>query len=159
VTIDNDRSSQTTSGHAAYVVTSDVNGSATFNVSTTEPGPVVVTVSFESQTIFTKTLQFTAASNVVPTTPGRATIAALTPLVGGFQLSVRAPSSDGGSAITSYQYSLSGGAKWLSLAKRSTSIKVVNLARGKSFKVIVRALNVYGPGASSPAKTVVTRTQ
>ncbi len=159
VTIDNDRSSQTTSGHAAYVVTSDVNGSATFNVSTTEPGPVVVTVSFESQTIFTKTLQFTAASNVVPTTPGRATIAALTPLVGGFQLSVRAPSSDGGSAITSYQYSLSGGAKWLSLAKRSSSIKVVNLARGKSYKVIVRALNVYGPGAASPAKTVVTRTQ
>ncbi len=159
VTIDNDRSSQTTSGHAAYVVTSDVNGAATFNVSTTEPGPVVVTVSYEAQTIFTKTLQFTASSSVVPTAPGRASIAALTPLVGGFQLSVRPPSSNGGSAITMYQYSLSGGSKWLGLAKRATTIKVSNLVKGKSYKVIVRALNAYGPGAASPAKTVVTRTK
>jgi hypothetical protein len=157
VTIDNDSSSQTTSGHAAYVVTSDSNGTATFSVSTTAPGPVVVTVSFESQTIYATTLQFTAASKALPTAPGRATISVLTPLVGGFQLNVRAPTSNGGSAITSYQYSVSGGSKWLGLARRATSIKVSNLAKGKSYKVIVRALNAYGPGAASPAKSVVTR--
>jgi subtilase family serine protease len=157
VLIDNDRSSQTTSGHAAYVVTSDSNGAATFSVSTTEPGPVVITVSYESQTIYTTTLQFTATSKVVPTAPGRATIAALTPLVGGFQLNVRAPTSNGGSAITSYQYSVSGGSKWLGLAKRATSIKVSKLAKGKTYKVTVRAVNAYGPGAASPARTVVTR--
>jgi subtilase family serine protease len=38
VEIDNDRASETTSGHASYVVTSDSNGTATFSVSTTEPG-------------------------------------------------------------------------------------------------------------------------
>lgn len=157
VTIDNDRSSETTSGDAAYVVTSDSNGSATFSVSTTEPGPVNITVSYESQTIYTKTLQFTAASKAIPTAPGRAAIAALTPLVGGFQLSVLAPSSNGGSAITSYQYSVSGGSKWLSLAKRATTIKVSNLVKGKTYKVTVRALNAYGAGAASPAKAVVTR--
>ena len=157
VTIDNDRSSETTSGRAAYVVTSDSNGAATFSVSTTEPGPVVVTVSYQSQTIYTTTLQFTATSKAVPTAPGRATIALLTPLVGGFQLNVRAPASNGGSAITLYQYSVSGGSKWLALANRATSIKVSNLAKGKSYKVTVRALNAYGPGAASPAKSVVTR--
>jgi len=157
LTIDNDRSSETASGHAAYVVTSDSNGAATFSVSTTEPGPVVITVSYESQTIYTTTLQFTTASKAIPTAPGRAAIAVLTPLVGGFQLNVRAPTSNGGSAITSYQYSVSGGSKWLGLAKRATSIKVSNLAKGKSYKVIVRALNAYGPGVASPAKSVVTR--
>jgi subtilase family serine protease len=157
VEIDNDRSSETTSGHAAYVVTSDSNGAATFSVSTTEPGPVVITVSYESQTIYTTTLQFTAASQVVPTAPGRATIAALTPLVGGFQLNVRAPASNGGSAITTYQYSVSGGSKWLGIAKRATSIRVSNLTKGKSYKVTVRALNAFGPGAASPARSVVTR--
>jgi hypothetical protein len=114
-------------------------------------------VSFESQTIYATTLQFTAASKALPTAPGRATISVLTPLVGGFQLNVRAPTSNGGSAITSYQYSVSGGSKWLGLARRATSIKVSNLAKGKSYKVIVRALNAYGPGAASPAKSVVTR--
>jgi hypothetical protein len=157
VTIDNDSSSETTSGHAAYVVTSDSNGTATFSVASTEPGSVVINVSYESQTIYTTTLQFTATTKAVPTAPGRATIAVLTPLVGGFQLKVRAPTSNGGSAITSFQYSVSGGSKWLALAKRATSIKVSNLAKGKSYKVTVRALNVYGPGAASPAKSVVTR--
>jgi subtilase family serine protease len=157
VEIDNDRSSETTSGDAAYVVTTDSTGAATFSVSTTEPGPVVITVSYESQTIYTTTLQFTATSKATPTAPGRATIAALTPLVGGFQLSVRAPTSNGGSAITSYQYSVSGGSKWLGLAKRATSIKVSNLVKGKSYKVTVRALNAYGAGAASPAKSVITR--
>ena len=147
----------TTSGDAAYVVTTDSTGAATFSVSTTEPGPVVITVSYESQTIYTTTLQFTATSKATPTAPGRATIAALTPLVGGFQLSVRAPTSNGGSAITSYQYSVSGGSKWLGLAKRATSIKVSNLVKGKSYKVTVRALNAYGAGAASPAKSVITR--
>jgi hypothetical protein len=157
VEIDNDRSSETTSGDAAYVVTSDANGAATFNVSTTEPGPVVITVKYEAQTIYTTTLQFTATSKAVPTAPGRATIAALTALVGGFQLNVRAPASNGGSAITSYQYSVNGGSKWLGLAKHTTSIKVSNLTKGKSYKVTVRALNAYGAGAASPAKSVVTR--
>jgi len=157
VEIDNDRGSETTSGHAVYIVTSDSNGTATFTVSTSEPGPVVVTVSYEAQTIYSTTLQFTATSMATPTAPGRATIAALTPLVGGFQLTVRAPTSNGGSAITSYQYSVSGGSKWLTLAKRATSIKVGNLAKGKSYKVMVRALNAYGTGAPSPAKSVITR--
>ena len=70
---------------------------------------------------------------------------------------MRAPSSNGGSAITSYQYSLSGGSKWQGIAKHATSIKVSNLAKGKSYKVTVRALNAYGAGASSPARTVITR--
>jgi len=71
---------------------------------------------------------------------------------------VRAPSSNGGSAITSYEYSISGGSRWTALSRGSTSIIVKALAKGKSYRVIVRALNAHGAGAASAAKSIVTRT-
>jgi len=157
VEIDNDRSSVTTNGDAAYNVTSDVNGVASFSLSTTEPGAVTVTVSYESQTIYKATVEFTASSKATSAVPGRASIAKLTGIVGGFALSVKSPSSNGGSAITSYQYSVNGGAKWIVLPRRSTSIRVSDLVRGKTYRVSVRALNVNGAGAASATKTVVTR--
>lgn len=157
VLIDGDRSSATTGGSANYTIATDANGVARFSVSGSQPGPIDVTVSYDTQTVDTTTIQVTAAQ-VVSNAPGRATIARLSALVGGFELVVRAPSSNGGAAITSYQYSVNGGSKWNSLARGSTSIRVGNLARGKSYRVIVRALNVHGAGAASIAKTIVTRT-
>ncbi|MEO9181414.1 MAG: protease pro-enzyme activation domain-containing protein [Acidimicrobiales bacterium] len=157
VEIDSDLSSVTTNGGAAYTVTSDANGKASFTISTTEPSPVSVTVSYESQTIFHSTIEFTDSSKTASKVPGKPSIAKLTGIVGGFTLSVKAPSSNGGSAITAYQYSVSGGTRWFSLAKRSTSIRVSDLVRGKTYRVNVRALNVNGAGAASAAKGVVTR--
>ena len=158
VLIDGDRSSESTNGSASYTVTTDANGVAKFTVSGSEPGPIDVVVSYESQTIDSTTIQVTAGAKVTPNVPGRATIAKLSALVGGLEIVVRAPSSNGGSAITSYQYSVNGGAKWISLAKGSTSIRVRNLVKGKRYRVTVRAFNANGPGASSSAKTIVTRT-
>jgi subtilase family serine protease len=157
VLIDGDRASVTTSGDAAYTVTTNANGVATFTVSTTEPGTVGIAVSYESQSIYSTNVTFTATSKVAAASPGRASIGQLTALVGGFVLSVHAPTSNGGSAITAYQYSVNGGSTWISLAKRSTSIRVSNLAKGKTYRVTVRALNAHGPGAASPSKVVVTR--
>jgi hypothetical protein len=138
-------------------VTTDANGEAAFSVSGSEPGPVDVVVNYESEPIDSATIQVTAAAKVVAKTPGRATIARLSALVGGFVLVVRAPASNGGSAITAYQYSVDGGAKWTTIAKRSTSIAVSHLAKGKTYRVIVRALNVNGAGASSSTEAIVTR--
>jgi len=158
VLIDGDRSSESTSGSASYTVTTDANGVAQFTVSGSEPGPIDVVVSYESQTIDKTTVQVTDSAKVTANVPGRATIAKLSALVGGVEIVVRAPSSNGGSAITSYQYSVNGGARWISLAKGSTSIGVRNLVKGKRYRVAVRALNANGPGATSPSKTIVTRT-
>ena len=158
VLIDGDRSSESTNGSANYTVTTDAKGVAQFTVSGSEPGPIDVVVSYESQTIDSTTVQVTDSAQVTANVPGRATIAKLSALVGGVAIVIRAPSSNGGSAITSYQYSLNGGARWISFAKGSTSIRVRNLVKGKRYRVTVRALNANGPGATSPTKTIVTRT-
>ena len=157
VLIDGDRSSESTNGSASYTVTTDANGVAQFSVSGSEPGPISVKVVYESQLIDQATIQVTSGTKVASNVPGRAAIARLSALVGGFELVVRAPSSNGGSAITTYQYSVNGGARWSSLAKGSTSVRVSHLAKGKSYHVTVRALNVHGPGAASVAKSIVTR--
>jgi hypothetical protein len=157
VLIDGDRSSESTKGSASYTVTTDANGDAEFSVSGSEPGSVDVVVNYESLAIDTATIQVTAAPKIISNLPGRATIAKLSALVGGFDLVVRAPASNGGSAITAYQYSVNGGAKWISIARRSASIAVSNLAKGKTYRVSVRALNANGAGAASSTQSIVTR--
>ena len=77
----------------------------------------------------------------MPTTvPG---IAKLRAIVAGFILHVKRPSSNGGSAITSYQYSLNGGSRWYPLAGGSTVLRVTNLVRGHGYRVIVRAVACF----------------
>jgi subtilase family serine protease len=157
VLIDGDHASESSNGSASYTVATDANGVAQFNVAGSAAGSIDVVMSYESQTIDEATIDVTAAAKVTTTVPGRATIEKLTSLVGGFELVVRAPSSNGGAAISAYQYSLSGGSKWTSLSPRATSIKVAHLAKGRSYRVTVRALNVNGAGAASAAKSIVTR--
>jgi subtilase family serine protease len=157
VLIDGDRSSETTNGSASYTVATDANGVAQFSVSGSEAGAIAVVVSYESQSIDQTKIVVTASAKVTSNVPGRATIQELAALVGGFELVVRAPSSNGGSAITSYQYSLNGGSRWIALSPRATSITVSHLAKGKTYHVMVRAVNVHGAGAASTAKSIVTR--
>jgi subtilase family serine protease len=155
VLINADQSSVTTNGNAAYVVTSDASGNATFNVSTNVPGPVSVVLRFKNQPVYTTTIDFTAATAKSPA--GRPSIARLTAISGGLVLLVRPPSSNGGSAITSYQYSINKGARWITLPNGATSIRVVNLARTRTYSVIVRALNAAGASAASTPRSIVTR--
>jgi hypothetical protein len=136
-------------------VTSDASGNATFNVSTNVPGPVSVVLRFKNQPVYTTTIDFTAATAKSPA--GRPSIARLTAISGGLVLLVRPPSSNGGSAITSYQYSINKGARWITLPNGATSIRVVNLARTRTYSVIVRALNAAGASAASTPRSIVTR--
>ncbi|MGB8195516.1 MAG: protease pro-enzyme activation domain-containing protein [Acidimicrobiales bacterium] len=158
VLIDGERTSETTGGSAALTVATDANGIAQFSVSGSEPGSIDVAVSYEAQQVDKATIQVTAAAKTASKVPGRATIARLTALVGGFDLVVRAPTSNGGSVITSYQYSISGGTKWISFPHGATSVAVGALAKHKSYRVVVRALNAHGAGAASAAKSIVTGT-
>jgi subtilase family serine protease len=155
IVIDGDVTSATAIGQASYATTTDSNGVVAFDVTTTAPGPVALTLSHGTALIYSSTVAF-SSPHVVATVPGAPTIAKVTANVGGFSLIVRAPLNNGGSAITSYQYSINGGSKWGSPGN-STLIKVGNLVKGKTYKVIVRALNVNGASVASAAKSIVTR--
>lgn len=64
-----------------------------------------------------------------------------------------APSSDGGRAITNYEYSLNGGSTWTALSPASTAspIVVTGLTNGASYQVSLRAVNSLGGGVASTA--------
>ncbi|MHB1209551.1 MAG: protease pro-enzyme activation domain-containing protein [Acidimicrobiales bacterium] len=148
-------SSATSSGNATYTVNTDSAGKAVIDVSTDTVGPVVVSVAYEGQTLYTTTLDF-AKARPLTRAPGRASIASLIALRGGFHIVVSASVPDGGSAITLYQYSINGGAKWFNISKLTRSATVVNLARGRTYVVSVRALNARGAGAASVPRRVTT---
>ena len=156
VLIDGDQSSSTGTASASYDVTTDANGTASFTVSSSSPGPVAVTVTYDAQSIYSTTITFaSAATTHVPSPPS---IRSLSALVGGFALSIAPPSSDGGSAVTSYQYSTTNGARWLTIPRGASSVRVTNLVKGRTYRVIARALNARGASASSNSRSVLTRT-
>ena len=67
-----------------------------------------------------------------------------------------APASDGGSAITSYDYSLDDGATWTSFNPVVTAspATITGLTNGTPYLVKLRAVNSAGPGAASAAVSV-----
>lgn len=71
-------------------------------------------------------------------------------------ISFSAPLSDGGRAITNYEYSLNGGSTWTALSPASTSspIVVTGLANGTSYQVSLRAMNSLGAGTPSTPVSV-----
>ena len=153
--INNDRTSTQSSGNAVSSVTTDATGNATFTVSTTETGPVTVAIAFNTKTIYSTTIDFTAAAP--NNAPGRPSIAKLSAIVGGFVLVAKPPTSNGGVAISSYQYSINAGARWTTIAGGSTSVRVTRLVKGRRYNVVVRAINAIGASAASAAKSIVTR--
>ncbi len=155
VVINDTASSATSSGNAAYTVNTDSTGKAVVNVNTDTIGPVVVTVAYEGQTLYTTTLNF-AKARLAATAPGRASIHSITALRGGFRIIVAPPASDGGSAITLYQYKIAGVAQWFNISKVTRTATVLHLAPGRTYVVSVRARNARGIGASSAPLRVTT---
>ena len=70
-------------------------------------------------------------------------------------LSWTAPASNGGTAITSYEYEQDGSGAWTTTGGTSTSYTVTNLNNGQSYTFEVRAVNSVGP---SPASNQVAAT-
>jgi hypothetical protein len=142
-------------GAATSTLTSNASGVVSFTVGSSIAQSVAVTLSYADATIYSTTLTFNAAA--ATTRPGPPTIVTLAPLVGGFTLVLRAPTTSGGSAVTAYQYSINGGRSWSALKKGTRTIKVERLAKDRAYSVTARALNKLGPSVSSKARRVVTR--
>jgi YVTN family beta-propeller protein len=71
----------------------------------------------------------------------------------GATLKWSAPASDGGSAITDYEYELDASGTWSSLATTGTSATISDLTDGVSYSVRIRAVNAVGEGTASNART------
>jgi hypothetical protein len=83
------------------------------------------------------------------TTPGSPTSLSVTPQNGALSVSFSAPSSNGGSAITDYEYSLDN-STWTSLITDTpTTFTVSGLPNGTTQTVYVRAVNAVGAGSAS----------
>jgi hypothetical protein len=67
------------------------------------------------------------------------------------------PISDGGAAITNYQYSLNNGSSWVSFspADTSTPVTIPGLTDGVTSLILLRAVNSYGSGTASLAVSVI----
>ena len=88
-----------------------------------------------------------------PTTPAPGAVGNLTAMGGDGQvaLSWTAPSSDGGAAITDYEYRIDGRDPWISTGSTETTHTVTGLDNGTEYTFEVRAVSGAVPG---PAATV-----
>jgi len=91
------------------------------------------------------------------TTPDAPTITALTGLSAKLKVELQAPSSDGGSKITRYAFSVDGGSwhSWNAGATGSPQI-IKGLKRNTTYSIRLRAYNKFGWGAISEAVSGTT---
>jgi subtilase family serine protease len=143
-----------TPSETSATVTSNASGVAKFTVQSSLAQSVAVTITYGGQSVYSTTLTF---STTASTKPGAPAISKLSPLVGGFALTLRAPVNTGGHAITSYQYSINSGHSWITLEKNKKSINVTDLSKDAAYRVIVRAINAIGASSASSSRRVVTR--
>lgn len=96
-------------------------------------------------------------SVLVATIPSAPVIATVTPSRTKVVLTVNAPVSTGGAAITGYVYSISNGA-WISvpLTSGTQSITISNLKANTTYSIRVAAINVMGQSPSSLVKNFKT---
>lgn len=64
-------------------------------------------------------------------------------------VSVTAPASDGGMPVINYEYTLDGGATWISPEQSGATFRIYGLENGTSYTVAVRAVTFAGAGAAS----------
>jgi Tfp pilus assembly protein FimT len=96
-----------------------------------------------------------AASSGTPyTVPGAPSITSITPGNGQLSVAFSAPASNGGAAISNYQYSTDG-TTWTtrSPASASSPLVITGLQNGTSYSVTLKAVNVAGSGSASSAST------
>jgi ferredoxin len=99
----------------------------------------------------------TAVSGTPATVPGVPT--SLTATAGDQSASIActAPSSNGGSAITGYKYSIDGGTTWNTASSATCPISITGLTNGTAYTVWLKATNAVGDSASYASTTVTPR--
>ena len=94
------------------------------------------------------------------TVPDAPTGLSATAGINGALLTFTAPSNNGGSLITNYQYSTDNGASWTAMSPASTATTrfISGLTNCTAYNILVRAVNSVGAGAASTAVSVTPRT-
>jgi autotransporter-associated beta strand protein len=97
-------------------------------------------------------VSFSIPTTVV-TPPSAPTITGVTAGDSRLTVAFTSPASDGGGAVTGYQYSLDDGGTWLTPSPAVTSSPMVigGLLNGTDYDVRIRAVNSAGPGTASAA--------
>lgn len=98
-------------------------------------------------------------NTIIPvTTPDAPTSLNGTPGITTISITFTNPLSDGGSAITNYQYSTNNGSSYITLSPADTSspITITGLVSGTTYQIRLRAVNAVGSGTSSSAISVTT---
>ena len=164
----------------SYTVTPSINGVAqqTTTVSGNPPATSVTVSGLTNGTSYTFTVAATngvgtgpasAASNAVtptaPTVPGAPTGVSATAGNASAAVSWSAPSSNGGSSVTSYTVTpYVGGVAQSSLVTNvggnppATSVTIIGLTNGTTYTFTVSATNAVGTGPASAASNAVTPT-
>ncbi len=103
---------------------------------------------------------FTYTGNVDPIPATAPTITAVTPDDTSLTLDFAVPGSNGGAAVTGYEYSLDAGGSWQPgpFGVVTSPLTVAGLANGTEYSVTLRAVTVAGGGAASAAADGTPRT-
>ena len=93
-----------------------------------------------------------------PKRPSAPSIVKVTAAATSVVVRLGAPKSDGGAAVTSYQYTLNGGARWVKATTnlKSLTMKISRLKSSTLYRIRVRALNVAGASPASAQRSVRT---
>ena len=114
-----------------------------------------LTATRSDQTTSTDTVRVTIVKEPPATTSDAPTNLTATPGDGQVSVAFTAPASDGGAAITDYEYQLDGGS-WVSASTTTSPVVINGLTNGTSYSIILRAVNSAGNGAESVAVTTTT---
>ena len=101
------------------------------------------------------------ALNFTPRTiPDAPTITATTLVANRIHVTFAAPASDGGSAITSYEYQLSGTTTWTKIVTTTAGLQfdTAALRYGVTYGISIRAGNAVGKGPKSDVKSMLVAT-
>ena len=99
----------------------------------------------------------TSSEKLAPTAP---TIGTITPAGTYATVAFTAPSDEGGSAITNYEYTTNGGSSWVALSPASATspLTITGLTQSTAYTFSLRALNTQGGGCASATASTTTQT-
>ncbi len=154
IVLDSDPSSAHGNGHAQSNVTTDTNGNASFTVTSTEPGPITLSVKLNGVPLYNSTINFHSLplSEQIPLTPRVTHVAAQSH---GVVISIAAHRANT-PFIVAIQVSDDGDRTWHSFPGGQTRLDLVNLQSATSYVIRLRTKNANGVSPVTPAIRLTT---